>query len=287
MANAPLILASNAFENTILNPTYVVSNMSADDTAGREVFRVADNLRDMTSWTPQATNASRTLLVDTQSVVAANMIVLDRGHNLNGVTVTVAAYAYSGGSYIQAAAITPTIPTSPGGLPTDPNGCLTADGVWWKTFSIASNRAWGLTIPALGSGIAPVVTGLYLGQSYRFPAYLNTPFADDYRTDVKALTTKLSRGGVRVLSRRLNFRKVRLNVDLESTDYPASDAQVRPLLRYGQPWWLCLDDSDATNAGLLAPFQIAGDLTYEPGANPVHREVRSLELEEVIPRLWL
>lgn len=288
MSNAPLLLADNLAENVILHPTFTLVNTSYDTAAGMDVSHVADNLRDLTSWTPSTSNASRTLLIDTQTSAAANMIILDRGHNLAGATVTLATYTYTGGNYVQSQTLAMTIPSVVGGLPTDANGCLTPDGVWWKTFtSLAAQRAWGLILPALGAGVAPVITGWYLGQSYRFPAYLNTPFADDYRTDVKNTNARLSRGGVRVLPRRVNFRKVRLSVDLESTDYPAFDAQVRPLLRYGQPWWVCLDDSDATLSGLLAPFQVAGDVTYEPAANPVHRELRSLELEEVMPRLWV
>lgn len=286
MSNAPLILSDNLFENTILHPAYAIGNSGGDDVAGREVTRIADNLRDLTSWTPSTANATRYLYCDAGAAVVPNLVIVDRGHNLAGATVQVVGFtstALTTGTTM----FTSVVPTTPGGLPTDANGCLTPDGVWWKTFTGLSYRVPTFAIAAMGAGVAPIVTGLYLGTAYRFPVYLNTPFADDYRAVVANTGAKVSRGGVRVLPRRVNYRKLRLSLDLEATDYAAFDAQVRPLLRYGQPWWVCLDDSDATLAGLMAPFQIGGDVTYEPSANPVHREVRALELEEVIPRLWV
>lgn len=285
MPNTPLLLADNFFENVILHPSFAVANVSGDDVAGHEAFRVADNLRDMSSWTPVAANAQRWLYVDCLANQQPTCVILDRGHNLAGKTVNVTGYT-DATLTTAVATISCTIPTVAGGLPSDANGCLTPDGVWWKTFSIAAARVWALVTPALGAGVAPIVTGLYLGTAYRFPAYMNAPFADDYDTDVQPQRNELSRGGLRALSRRLNFRKIALSLDLDATDYPAFDIQVRPLLRYGQPWWVCFDDSDATHAGMMAPFQIAGSVRYTPSANPVHREIRGFELEELLPRLY-
>ena len=286
MPSAPIILSDNLLENVAVHATYVVKNFSADDVAGKEVFHVADNLRDLTSWMPTATNSARTILVDSGSgnTITANMVVLDRGHNLTGFTVTVAAYTDATlgtliGSYSFA------IPGS-GGLPTDANGCVTAEGAWVKEFTALTGRVLAFTMPAMGAGVAPVVTGLYLGTWYRFPEYMNAPFSDDYDTDVVVQTSKLSRGALRVLARRLNFRRIALNIDFESTEYAAFDSQIRPMLRYGQPWWVCFDDSDATHASMTTLFQLAGAVRYQPQANPVHREVRGVDLEQVLPPLY-
>jgi len=285
MPNAPLVLADNLFEATELHPSFVIANAEADDVAGHEAFHVADNLRDMTWWTPSASNSERWLYVDCQVSTPASCIILDRGHNLAGKTLNVTTYT-DATLTTAVNTIACTIPSSPGGLPSDTNGCLTPDGVWWKTFSIAAARVWALDIHAMGAGLSPLVTGLYLGNAYRFPEYMNAPFADDYDTDIQIQTNRTSRGGLRVMTRKLNFRKLALNIDLESTEYPTFDTQVRPLLRYGQPWWVCFDDSDATHSGMIAPFQLSGNVRYQPSANPVHREIRGLELEELLPRLW-
>lgn len=286
MPNLPLVLTDNLFEGVMLHPSFAVSNQSFDDAAGHEVYHISDNLRDMSSWIPAGANSARVLLTNCGVAQTPSMVVLDRGHNLAGVAVTIMSWTYSSPNYYTQASFTATIPSTVGGLPSDANGCLTADGVWWKTFNMASAVAWSFNIPAMGAGIAPIVTGLYLGASYRFPVPMNAPFADDYDTDVQVSVNRVSRGGLRVMNRKLNFRKLALNLDLEATDYAAFDVQIRPLLRYGQPLWFCLDDSDAGHSQQLGLFQLSGNIRYQPQANPVHREIRSMELEEVLPRLW-
>ena len=386
MSNTPFLLSDNLFENVVLHPTYVLGQSGSDDTSRHETFRVADNLRDLTSWTCSGQNAARTIYVDALAAVTPDTMILDRGHNLAGVTVAIRSYldallpmqvqapvltpsgtggTLAAGTYFYkitatnaagesiagveasttvsgttssialswtavtgatgyriyrgtaaggesvyytsstasytdtnaaSTAGTPpattgsliascTIPSTAGGLSTDANGCLTPDGVWWKTFTPISNRVQGLAIPALGAGIAPIVTGLYMGASYRFPELLNAPAANDYGTQIKFMRNELSRGGLRSKSRPLNFDKLAFNVSLESTDYTGFDTQVRRLLRYGHPWWFCLDDSDVTGCGLMRLFQSAADMDYDPQANPLHREIQ-FQLEEVLPTLY-
>ena len=281
----PLILSDNLFEATVLHPSFVIANNGADDASGHELFHAADNLRDLTSWMPSTSNSQRWIYTDCQAAQQPTCVVLDRGHNLAGVSVNVTGYT-DATLTTAVATIGCTIPSAPGGLPGDASGCLTPEGVWWKTFALSAARVWALVLPAMGAGVAPIVTGIYLGATYRFPEYMNAPFSDDYDTDVQIQTNRVSRGALRVMTRKLNFRKLALSIDMESTDYPAFDAQARPLLRYGQPWWVCFDDSDATHAGMIAPFQLSGNVRYQPQANPVHREIRGLELEELLPRLW-
>lgn len=285
MSNKPLILSDNLFENVLLHPTFATANDSLDDTAGHEWFRVADNLRDLTSWAASITNATHRSYVDCLIPVAPNIVILDRGHNLAGHSIQINGSTnfstYAGDTVITSA----TIPSSPGGLPTDPNGCVTPDGVWWKTFTGQSFRVQSLVVGALGVGLAPVVTGVYLGNSYRFPEFLNAPASYDYGTQIKYKRNELSRGGVRSKSRPINFDRLQFSIDLDSGDYIGFDAEVRRLLRFGQPWWFCLDDSDATGSGLMRMFQSAQDIAYDPRVNPVHREIR-FDLEEVIPTLY-
>lgn len=279
MSAPPLLLGDNYFDVVRLHPSFTLLNRNSDDAAGHEAVRVADNLRDLTWWTRSGTGASG-LAVDCQGVLAPSMLVLDRGHNLAGTTVTIGGYTDTGFATL-VGSVACTIPVAAGGLPSDANGCTTPDGVWWKTFSLPAARVWNIAMAPTG---APIVTGLYLGTAYRLPEYLNTPFANDYGVDVKLLGNQMSRSGLRSIARRLVHRRLTLDVDLEATDYPALDAQLTPLFHDGQPWWVCLDDTDAVQAGLCAPFQVAADATYTPSRNPYHREVRGLVLEEVLPR---
>lgn len=283
MSNRPFILSDNLFENILLHPTFILKETDTD-TAGHELFRVADNLRDLTFFTPVSTNSSISMAVDALAAVAPNTIILDRGHNLAGKTVTIASWTDLTFAVATATTVC-VIPSTPGGLSTDANGCLTPDGVWWKTFVSASSRVQGINISAMGAGLAPIVTGLYIGTAYRFPEFLNAPAAYDYGTGIKYMRNDLSRGGLRSKSRPLNFDKLPLNIHLDSADYTGFDVEVRRLLRYGQPWWFCLDDSDATGCGLMRLFQTSQDFDWTPQVNPVHRELQ-LQLEEVLPSLY-
>lgn len=285
MASKPLILTDNLFENTVLHPTYVLANNVDTDAAGHEQFRVADNLRDMTWWAPATPNITQNFYVDCQAPVTPNTIILDRGHNLKGVQVNMQGLdaGLVGGVTIFGAI---TIPASPGGLPTDTNGCLTPDGVWWKVFTPQSKRIQLLQIAAMGVGLAPIITGLYLGTSYRFTEYLNAPAAPDYGIDIKYMRNDMSRGGVRSKARGINLDRVSLSLHLDSTDYAGFDTEFRRMLRFNAPMWFSYDDTDSTGIGQMRMFQLPGDVSYRPNVNPVHREI-SIELEEVIPTLYI
>jgi hypothetical protein len=291
VSSKPLILTDNLFDNVVLHPTFFTGNSGSDDAPGHETFRAGDNLRDLTSWTSVGTNAERILFVDCLAAVTPNTVIIDRGHNLKGVGIdfrgsTVGTEAgFLGSSSIIFSSI---IPSSPGGLPTDANGCLTPDGVWWKTFTPGSFRAQGVRVPPMGVGLAPIITGLYIGTSYRFSEFLNAPGAYDYSTQVKFLRNELSRGGVRSKSRALNFDKVAFSLHQDSADYAGFEAEIRRMLRYNVPCWFAFDDSDtSTDAkGQMRMFQLPGDLLYDPQANPVHREIRG-EFEEAIPTLYI
>lgn len=285
MSNAPLILSDNYYDNVVLHPSSTVANSSGDDVTGQEAFHVADNLRDMTSWTVAGTNAVRNLYV-AGAAVSPSVLVLDRGHNLNGVSVRLQSWADTAGT-VNGTPWIATIPSVAGGVPSDANGCLTPEGVWWKTFTQPTpSTVWNFQIAAMGAGIAPIIPGLYLGASYRFPGYLNAPGTyDGTRRNVLFENNTLTKGGVRVKSRPRVFRRMSINLDVDAQDYPAFDPHITNLIEYNHPWWICLDDSDPSLAAQVRLYQLAGDTDYTPDANPVHRELRSLELEEVIPVL--
>lgn len=282
MANKPLILSHNYFDDAVLFPTHVVSH-SGTAVDGSEVFHIADNLRDITRFTIAETNAAMNLTVDCITAKSADALVLDRGHNLGGKTVEIRASTDNfGASDVLIASC--VIPASASGLPSDANGCYTEEAAWCKTFGSASYRYWRVRVLAMGAGLAPSLTGVYLGKTYRFPEYLQGPAAYDFRTNHRSLKNEMSWGGVRVRRRLLNFAEVDLKLKLEDADFAAFHAEAKYLLQYGQPWWFCLDDSVAADAGRTRLFQLPGDTVYDPVVNPVHREIAFL-LEEVAPLL--
>jgi len=287
MPNQPLVLSDNLYDNVVLHPAATVfMNAPATEATGHEVWRVADNLRDLTWCSPSASNILTQLRTDLGSGQTAevSILVLDRGHNLSGKSISL--IASDDGVTYGTTILTATPPSTPGGLPTDTNGCLTSEGVWWKTFTPVTHRAFSFDIPA-SSGFAPIVTGLYLGDLYRFPEFMDAPGAFDFHQSLKYLKNEVSQGGVRVTSRPVLWDLYQIRIQsLDGASYPALQTQVNRLLRQQQPWWICHDDSDATAAGLMRLFRTTGDTEYKPVVDPIHRTV-SLDLEAVAPVLYV
>jgi len=274
----PLILSDNLFDDAVLHPTYVVTT-SGTEVAGAELFNIADNLRDTVGFTVQETNTAISITVDAGAAVSADTIIFDVGHNLKGAAVQVRGSTdnFAASNVLVS---TFTIPSAAGGLGSA--GCLTPKGVAWMRFASASYRYWRVVLPALGAGIAPRLGNLHLGQSYRFPTYLDAPGAYDYRTQQKHLSNETSKTGIRVKRGTINWDEVNLSVRLEEADFQQLHPHVRRLLDYNHVWWFSLDDSTTEGSGLMRLFQLPGDTTYDPVCDPVHRKVAFL-LEEVAP----
>lgn len=279
----PLLLSDNFFDDVILHPEHVVA-AAGGEVAGAEVFRIADNLRDVTRFAVATPDAYTGPLVDCGVVRQASCLVLDRGHNLAGRPVFLLASAT--GTYIgngdYDTVLVANIPAAPGGRPSDPGGCLTPEGVWWKTFPATASRWWFLDVPPLGPGLAPVLTGVYLGDAYRLPEYLDAPAAYDYRLNLRVGKNKTSRRGVRVKRHIIGYAEMDLRLRLEEPDYLALHPHVRRLTLANHPWWVCPDDATDEGAALMRLFHLPGETVYDPAASPVVRDVRLL-LEEVAP----
>lgn len=286
MSNKPLILSDNLFDSTVLHPTHVVSNRYGGEVAGSEYFRATDNLRDVTHFAPSLTNQNNGIQVDTGAATfIPDTFILDRGHNLAGKSVEIVAGTDD--TFGTGQSITCTIPSTPGGLPADANGCLTPDGVWWKNLSGSITSAWrwfAFISNAMGASLSPIIPGTYLGTAYRFAEYYDAPGAYDYRRNVRYGKNVVSKGAVRVKRETQVFGEVDIKVRLEEADFQNIIPHVNRLLFNTGVWWFCLDDSTTEGAGLMRLFQLPGDTVYDPQANPVTREV-ALLLEEVIPSL--
>lgn len=279
MANKPFLLSDNFYDTAVLHPDHVVT-VNLTEAAGAEAFHLWDNLRDTTTFAVTETNAVLTVTVDCGTAKVADCLVLDRGHNAKGRTSAVAT-SVDGVTWVNIA--TPGILSAPGanGLGTAALRCLTNEGVWWLTWTPVASRYWRFSLGAV-SGVPQVLAGLYLGERYRLPAYLEAPGAYDYRTNIRVLKNELSHAGLRVKRGIRAFDEVDLKLKLEEADYNTFHSHATRLLRYNAPWWFCLDDADAAGCDNMRLFQLPGDLVYDPVLNPAVREV-SLLLEEVAP----
>lgn len=300
MGATPIVLSTSFYDYT-LNPSYVTVNDQGDDVAGHEIWRIGTNTRDLQSWTGANTNVVHRLVVNTQGPNPASIFILDRGHNLAGFSVqlfasnTAGQIQAGGGSNVMSAwvPLTPGMPTGQmnwNGIASPtyaPQGCLTPEGVWWIEFPAQVFQYWGIVIPPMGVGVAPIITNAHLGPYYRLPQYITGPSADSFRTSTKYRTNKVSKRNFRVKTRPMPSSIFSLNrYQIDAPNYAAFDFAIRPLINYNHPWWACRDDTDPTACSLMKPYWTAGDFEYNPTQNPVHREV-DLSLEEVYPRTFV
>lgn len=277
----PMWLSDNLFDTIGASPDGILENVAADDAPGHEAWRVADGLRDRTWWTPTTTNVERTLRVRTPSARTVDTVVLDRGHNLAGIGYAIQALD-SGGTFLGTIA-SGTIRATVGGSPTDAGGCLTPRGEWWKRFGSAPYFGHVFVIGAMGVGLAPIVTGLAMGQSYRWPSHWDAPSAYDDRRRVSWATNRTSEAGVRVRRGRRVHRALNMRTQIDGDQWtPALQAEFARVVDRGLPVWHCTDDGTATGAGALGLFNVSNDLDFDPVQAPVHREL-ALELDEVAP----
>jgi hypothetical protein len=249
----PLWLSDNLCDEIGASPDVLLdTNDSTDDAPGHEVWRIADGLRDRTWWTPTTTNILRTIRVRSPIQRGVDTIVLDRGHNLGGKSISVRGFSSTG--LLEDEYLSCTIPATVGGLPSDANGCLT-----------------------------PIVTGLAMGRSYRWPSHWTAPSAYDDRRRVSWVVNRESEAGVRVRRGRRVMRRVAMRTEVNAEDWTALlQAEFARVVDRGLPLWHCTDDGTTTGAGLLGLFQVAEDVDFDPVQAPIHREL-SLDLDEVAP----
>jgi hypothetical protein len=279
----PLWLSDNVFDEIGATPDALLDTLGAtDDAPGHEVWRVADGLRDRTWWTVTTPNATRHVRARLTAARAADTLVLDRGHNLAGKTIEYLGFSSAG--VFEAIYLSATIPTTPGGLPSDATGCLLPTGEWWKTMTgTAAHAQHVVRIPAMGAGLVPLITGLTLGKAFRWPTHWNAPSAYDDRRRVSWVTNRESEAGVRVKRGRRVHRHLDFRCELDAEQWtPALVAEFARVVDRGLPVWHCTDEATAASAAALGLFQVAGDVDFDPVQAPVHREVQ-LALDEVAP----
>lgn len=277
----PIWLSDNFFDEIGASPDAQVDNPAGDDAPGNESWRVADGLRDRTWWTVTTPNATRWLRSRVSTPRAANTLVLDRGHNLAGRNIRVDGY--TSGGVLQTAYIDTVIRSTVGGRPTDAQGCLLPTGEWFIYFGGAPHAEYRVTIPAMGPGLVPIITGLSLGLAYRWPSYWDAPSAYDDRRRVSWAFNRTSEAGVRVRRTRRVHRQLSMRTELDGEQWtPALQAEFARVVDRGLPVWHCTDDETAAGAAALGLFHVADDVDFDPVQAPVHREL-TLELTEVAP----
>lgn len=174
----PVFLVENLFSDVQFS-NHTIS--AEEEPSNNEAFRVATGRRSAQNmWTSSTANSDTWIKTVCDRVRGADMIAIDRGHNLAGYEILLQGSNDSFTTSEDIFDITMPAVTAPGSID-DTLGVLTEEGAWLRRFSpVRSYESFRLYVPAMGAGLKPQIRGLYVGKSlsprpYDFPTY-DEPF---------------------------------------------------------------------------------------------------------------
>ncbi len=252
--------------------------VDADTAATRhQAFRVATGRRSAQDyWTPTTTNLLAWVRTDALVSKAADMIVLDRGHNLAGKSIELHR-STDNFAADNVTVFTSTVPATPdtAGVLSAANGVHTAEGAWVKSFGSVSSRYWRLEIPAGGAGFAPLIVGLQLGERWEPFHFTRESDAED---GVFVVDEVVSRFGWRGRGRGVRMRVGDITIKLDGTAGDRDEAfrHIRDNFELGRAMWIIFDTllgaERAVNTLNLAQartgFGFASDWGYRQASIP-------------------
>jgi len=250
----PVFLVRNFFSRRIY-PLHILAASAASgagEIVGNEFGRIGDACRDpFDYWTNETANTEVRGVVTCDRSRSADMLAIDRAHNLAGKQVLCEVADVSDFSSLQVACDC-TLPTVTGtGDLDDLNGIRTEEGAWLKRFPVRSGKYWRLRIPAMGASLKPQIVNAWLDLSWS-PTLLDTPLApDSHEIGGQASTTQSGweiRSGIWV--RRMGHVGMRL---LVPSDYELARDQIQYQFGLNRPMWIIHDDEQADRAVLALP----------------------------------
>ena len=271
-------LAENFF-NVRSFPLHVVS--AEEEPAGFEAFRVASARRSGLSYATATTaNSDWWVKVVADRVRAADMIVLDRGHNLAGKTVRVEVsqdnFATWETIFNAALPTAPAVGSLDGAL-----GVMTEEGAWVLRFPKRIGTSWRVFIPAMGAGLKPIQTGVWLGPSFGTTA-LTRPLARNRHTLVGEMAE--SALGWQAFAKRTPRREGVFSLRFPTlAEGELARLHLEGHYGRGRPTWIVPNSDDATDAFLsvlpVTDFGIVRQLQWYYGEVAVpYQEFEPLEV---------
>ena len=237
----PVFLSENLF-NERQFPDHTID--AEEEPTGYEAWRVATGRRSgIHWWEPTTANSDTYIDVTCDRVRAADLLVIDRGHNLANYDFEIRGSQDDFTTYETVLDTTIPAVSTPGTLD---DGVLTEEGVYIRRVDLRGYKYWRPFIPAMGAGLKPKIVGLYLGLSYS-PEHLDMPLGVDADTMIVAETQSeagwLGRGSV--TQRREDTINLRLS---NFTEYDQARYHIQGLYGAGFPMWYIPDDEQADQA---------------------------------------
>ncbi len=163
----PRFLAENFFNldqfggHTLTAEEETTDNEAWRVGAGRRVGGVIRNY-----WTPTTANSTSWVECACDRARAADVLIVDRGHNLDGVVVNL---EISDDNYTTTTEIfSVTLPSNvyANSRMSDTPGAKTTEGAYVISFPYHVAKYWRVFVAAMGAGLKPQIPGMYLGKSF-------------------------------------------------------------------------------------------------------------------------
>lgn len=247
-------------------PAFLVENLGSlvqfpavvltgsEEATGHEAYHVANGRRDSGDyWSAITPNNPSYLNYVLDRTRAADMVALDRGHNLAGAAVSLLCSNDNWGT--SETVFTATIPTTsiPGTSLDAANGCTTEEGAWIKRFPLRAAKYWRWSIPALGANITAQVVGLYLGKGFYSASQSDWLFTVPTSPDGGTLqgVEAMSEAGWAGRGLQTERREGAIPIKLVSYfNYDLARYHLQALFGFGRPMWIVFDDSQTERSFL-------------------------------------
>lgn len=162
----PVFLADNLFNVR----TYPGHSLVASTTAtGTDILNLSSGrrVRGLSGWSASALNTEATLRAECNRLRAANLLFVDRDHNLDAAGTPQLGIRISNDDFATSSELGPwDIPANP-----VPHSSLyedglirTHEGALLAWFELDVGWEWEVFVPAMGAGVRPELAGLMLGK---------------------------------------------------------------------------------------------------------------------------
>src|SRR5262245_58127444 len=265
------LLVDNFFNLRVYPSHALTSNENSDNT----YFVGAARRTAFDAWTSTTPNLDAWNKARADQQRAADMVIIDRGHNLAGKTVKVQA---SDDDFTSTEDVfNAALPVSAGaGALTDTYGVLTPEGAWIKRFDVRWAHDWRAFYNAMGTGLKPLIPGLWLGLSWSpgFPYRPHSPdgsqlIVEEFESDQGWL------GRGKPTKRRQGMLRFKFDTLMAAE---AADWHIQQIAS-GRPFWVIADEQRADLACLAALPRSQFGAVLEPGWYYPALEIPFLELD--------
>lgn len=248
----PLFLVDNLFNGGFPGSQYPNNTITAEEElTNHEVFHLANGRRSpLDFWASTTANSDTWAEAKGNRIRAADMVVIDAGHNLAGKTVKIEG---SDDNFTTIDTIhNDVIPSisSPGDID-NPLGVVTEEGAWMRRFPLRTHLYWRIFIPAMGADLRPEIIGLWIGLSWQ-PEELWRPLGANEVSisGPETITPQRWRGRALIGTERVASMTVKLP---SLVAYAQARLHIEGLFAANEPMWVLTDQDQADQAFVAAP----------------------------------